>query len=241
MLESHKRIGKRLVPPLAEIGTLNEVSWADRLLPELLWIGLLNAEYGVATGAHVCTEVVHAAKPELKELGRNVMLCSTSAFGLFGRDQLARIQERLESAGVLSDLQGAISPLCGAYPKCPLSGLVRRTEDVEPATARIREVLPSLFNRREEAATFVQIHAVYMMFVQGCLTVSRTTSLGNFPAVQAYPRTEESRRIASACRGVVNVLLSDPLDEGGMSWPGYFWNRGLELEKCRPITPKDES
>ena len=241
MLESHKRIGKRLVPPPAEIGTLNEVSWVDRLLPELLWIGLLNAEYGVATGAHVCAEVVKAAKPELKGLGRNAMLCSTSSFALFGRDQLARIRERLESVRVLSDLQSAISPLCGAYPKCPLSGLMRGIDDVESAMAKIREVLPSLFNRRDEAATFVQIHAVYMMFTQGRLSVSRATSFANFPAVEAYPRTEESRQIAAGCRSVVNVLLSDSLNDGEMSWPGYFWNRGLELEKCRPIRPKGGS
>ena len=41
MLESHKRIGKRLVPPLSEIGPWKEVSWVDEVLPELLWIGLL--------------------------------------------------------------------------------------------------------------------------------------------------------------------------------------------------------
>lgn len=241
MLESHKRIGKRLVPPLAEIGPLNEVPWVDRLLPELLWIGLLNAEHGLATGALVCAEVARAAKPELKELDQNAILCLTSSFALFRQGQLARIRERLESARVLSDFQVAISPLCGAYPKCPLAGLTRGIDDVESATAKIREVLPSLFNRWDEAATFVQIHAVYMTFMQERLSVSPDTSFANFPAVEAYPRTAESRQIAAGCRGVVNMLLSDSLNDGEMSWPGDFWNRGLELEKCRPIRPKGGS
>ena len=86
--------------------------------------------------------------------------------------------------------------------------------------------------------TFVQIYAVYMMFIQGRLSAARTTSFANFPAVEAYPHTAESRQIAAGCRSVVNVVLSDSLNDGDVSWPGYFWNRGLELEKCRPLRPK---
>ena len=236
MLESHKRIGKRIVPPLVEVRPpWNEIHWVDQLLPELLWIGLLIEEHGIETGAHVCAEVATAAKPELEVLDQNAFLCLTSSFELFSRDQLTRIREQLNSAHVLSDLQVALSPLCVAYPKCPLANLARGTGTLESAVAKIREVLPALFNRWDEAATFVQVHAVYMAFVQGCLFVSNHLSLANFPAVMAYPHTEESRKIASSCRGLVSILLFNKLNDSEMSWPGYFWNRGLELEKCRPV------
>lgn len=241
MLESHKRIGKRLVPPLSEIGPWKEVSWVDEILPELLWIGLLNAEHGIARGAHVCAEVTKAAKPELEVLDQNAFLCLASSFELFSQDHLARIRQRLESAGVLSDLQVAVLPLCVAYPKCPLVGLVHGTDDLERATAQIRRAVSSLFSRWDEAATFVQIHAVYMTFLQGRLFVTQETSLANFPAVEAYPHTEESRKIAAACRNSINMLLNDSPPRSAMSWSGYFWNRGLELEKCAPLRPASES
>ena len=241
MLESHKRIGKRLVPPLSQIGPWKEVSWVDEILPELLWIGLLHAEHGTETGAHVCAEVTKAAKPELEALDQNAVLCLASSFELFDQDHLARIRRRLELAGVLSDLQVAVSPLCVAYPECPLVGLVRGTDDLERATAQIRRTLSSLFNRWDEAATFVQIHAVYMAILQGRLFVTRDTSLASFPAVEAYPHTEESRKIAAACRNSVNMLLSVSPPHSATSWSGYFWNRGLELEKCGPLRPVGES
>ena len=241
MLDSHERIGKRLIPPLARLGSLNEVSWIDRLLPELLWIGLLNAEHGLATGARVCAEVARAAKAELEVSNKKAFLCLTSSFALFTQGQMARIREELESARVLSDLQVAVSPLCVVYPKCPLAGLTRQTAEIESATTKIRETLPLLFDRWNEAATFMQIHAVYMTFVQGRLYVSRETSFANFPAVEAYPRTEESRQIAAGCRGFTNVLVNDALNDSERFWPGYFWNRGLELEECRPMTPSDDS
>ena len=241
MLESHKRIGKRLVPPLFEIGHLKEIDWLDQLLPELLWIGLLNAEHGIEAGAHVCAEVAEAAKPELEELVQNPFLCLTSTFEFFSRDQLTRIREKLNSAHVFTDLQVAISPLCVAYPKCPLANLVRGTGTVDSAVGKIREVLPTLFNRWEEAATFVQVHATYMTFIQGLLFAVEDTSLANFPAVMAYPHTEESLKIASSCRGLVSMLLADKLNDTESSWPSYFWNRGLELEKCRPVRITGES
>lgn len=237
MLESHKRIGKRLVPPLSELGPWKEVSWVDEILPELLWIGLLNAEHGIETGAHVCAEVTKAAKPELEVLDQNAFLCLASSFELFGQDHLVRIRRRLESARVLSDLQVAVLPLCVAYPKCPLAGLVRGTDDLERATAQIRRTLSSFLDRWDEPATFVQVHAVYMAFLQGRLFVTREISLANFPAVEAYPHTEESRKIAAACRSTVNMLSKDSPPHSATSWSGYFWNRGLELEKCRPLRP----
>ena len=241
MLESHKRIGKRLVPPFSELGPLKEVSWVDEVLPELLWIGLLNAEHGIKTGAHVCAEVTKAAKPELEVLDQNAFLCLASSFELFGQDQLARIRQRLASARVLSDLQVAVSPLCIAYPKCPLASLVGGTDDLGLATAKIRRAVSSLFDRWDEAATFVQIHAVYMTILQGRLFVTRDTSLANFPAVEAYPHTEESRKIAAACRNTINMLMKDSPPHSATSWSGYFWNRGLDLEKCGPLRPVDGS
>ena len=118
-------------------------------------------------GAHVCAEVTKAAKRELEVLDRNAFLGLASSFELFGQDHLVRIQRQLKSARVLSDLQVAVSPLCVAYPKCPLAGLVRGTDDLERSTAQIRRALSSLLDRWDEPATFVQIHAVYMAFLQG--------------------------------------------------------------------------
>lgn len=243
MLESHKKIGKRIVPPLAEVAPWKEVSWIDELLPELLWIGLLNTRHGLAIAARVCTEVVKAAKPELQRLGHDNHVCLTSSFEAFGRDEFARFRDRLEAAHVFNALNVAISPLSIAYPKFPLAGLAdgqADKDDLESATSKIRTLLPAFFNRREDEATFIQILAVYMMIVQGRLFVSQKTPFANFSAVENYPHTEESRQIASGCRAMANILASGSPNESARCWPKYFWNRGLELEKCKPARPIEE-
>ena len=241
MLESHRKIGKSLIPPLAEVGPWKEVSWIDELLPELLWIGLLSAKHGIASAARVCTEVAKAAKAELQSMDHDTHVCLTSCFALFGPDQLGRIRGRLEAAHVLHPLNLAISPLCIAYPRCPLASFSDGKSDLDSATANIRKLLPEFFDRRAEEATFIQILAVYMMFIHGRLFVSQKTPFANFPAVEEYPHTEESRRIASGCRAIINVLASDSPSASGMSWPRYFWNRGLELERCKAARPREEA
>lgn len=241
MLESHKKLGKRIVPPLADVAPWKEVSWIDELLPELLWIGLLKTRHGLATSARVCAEVTKAAEAELQSMDQTRHACLTGSFESFGTDQFARVRERLEAAHVFHDLNVAISPLCVAYPECPLAPLAKMKPDIESATAEIRRQLPAFFDRREEEATFIQILAVYMMLIQGRLSVSEETPFANFPAVEEYPHTEESRRIASGCRAITSMLADHSPNESGVSWPTYFWNRGLELEKCRPIGPIEES
>lgn len=41
VLLDHKKVGKRFVPPLLQLGPLGEIKWIDCILPELLWLGLL--------------------------------------------------------------------------------------------------------------------------------------------------------------------------------------------------------
>jgi hypothetical protein len=51
VLDDHKQVGKKFLPPfIAHLGSLNEVSWVDDLLPELLWLGMLNDRHGLRAG-----------------------------------------------------------------------------------------------------------------------------------------------------------------------------------------------
>jgi hypothetical protein len=52
VLRDHKRVGKRFIPPMAQLN-MTEVSWVDSILPELVWLGLLNSMYGRVKGAEL--------------------------------------------------------------------------------------------------------------------------------------------------------------------------------------------
>lgn len=62
------------------------------------------------------------------------------------------------------------------------------------------------------------------------LKVFEGQSLANFPAIQYYPETEDSRIVAAGIRATINVLWGT--EKALTDWADYFWNRGLELETC---------
>jgi hypothetical protein len=97
-----------------------------------------------------------------------------------------------------------------------------------------KQLLASLFDRGATPATFMQANAVYIAFTCGRLAVAPHLTLANFPAIQDFPNTEESKRIASAVRGTVSMMYGHlrPKPPAGDEWVRYFWNRGLELESC---------
>jgi hypothetical protein len=77
----------------------------------------------------------------------------------------------------------------------------------------------------------MQANGVYIAFVTGKLQVAPGLSLANFPAIEKYPETEESRRVASGVRMAVNMFIG-MAEQSPNDWQKYFWNRGLELEPC---------
>ena len=47
VLQDHKQRGKTLIPPVTHmLGPLREVSWVKTILPELLWVALIQDRYG---------------------------------------------------------------------------------------------------------------------------------------------------------------------------------------------------
>ncbi len=78
----------------------------------------------------------------------------------------------------------------------------------------------------------MQANALYIGFVTGVLIVAQVTSLANFPVVDQYPETAESRTTASVVRASVNAFFGEEGWSGPSEWSSYFWNRGLEIDAC---------
>ena len=60
VLADHQKVGKRFIPPFLKMDKIVEVRWVDPILPELLWLGLLNARYGLAKGAELAVAISRA-------------------------------------------------------------------------------------------------------------------------------------------------------------------------------------
>jgi hypothetical protein len=241
VLHNHKRVGNRFIPPfLYKIGPLTEISWIDELLPELVWIGLIINRYGYHKGVDIALQLSKAAKSIHK-----TEICEffawLSTFNRLTAEEWISLEIMLSELGVLSNILQALNPLFALYPGCPLSPLAGgNISPTESALSDIKAVVQEMYPRRELLATRVQSTAIYFSLVADCLKVAPGISLANFPEVEKYPNTEESRAIASTIRATLNTFYGIERDHFPSQWPITFWNRGFELDKCERLSEYQE-
>ncbi|MEK6765701.1 MAG: hypothetical protein AABY49_05670 [Planctomycetota bacterium] len=236
ILSDHKRIKKKLVPPILQIGKFHEVKWVDYILPELLWLGLLNEFHGLKLGAELGLSLANAAN-KLNNQPKKECFAVISSYTIFSQEQKSEIIKKLKSSNELELLQKALTPFDIFYHECPLNFLFKDTlpsqNNREVILNQFKLALSKMFDRWDKPGTFMQANAVYIAFVTDKLKVAKGISLANFPAVEEFPKTEESKRIASSARGVVNMFFAPQSYDTSSPWPKYFWKKGLELEPCK--------
>ncbi|MDY0282113.1 MAG: hypothetical protein RBR35_16325 [Salinivirgaceae bacterium] len=235
VLSDHQKIRKRLIPPLMQGINYKEISWRKQLIPELIWLALINNRYGHIEGAELALALPQSVEEATKNHQMEAWFVTVSSYTQLSIEEQRKIVELLRSKNVLDKYRTALLPLIYFYPFCPLRFLFNPEtikEDDTGGLVEIKRVLESIFDRRSIEATFIQANALYIGFNLGKLVVSQDVSLARFPEVQYYPHTEISKQIAANIRAMVNTVFDIDEIKNDLSWPAYFWNHGLELEKC---------
>ena len=235
VLSDHKRIRKKFIPPFLQSGDFEEVSWIDYVLPELLWLGIINESNDLKVGADLALSLASEAD-KVNKTPKKIWFAPASSYSIFTINQKKKIIKGLRLSGKIDRLKRAFLPLGKFYPECPLNFIFEdqlpNVKNTQEMLEKFKRVLSKFFDKRGTPATFIQANAIYVAFCTDMLVVDRKTVLANFPAIDKFPFTEESQRIASAIRASINVFFGAYQHVGKFSWPKYFWNRGLELQPC---------
>jgi hypothetical protein len=219
VLGDHKQLGKRFIPPLAQIPNLSEISWRKEIVPNYLWIALLNQMYGHAKAAELCVDFAKAAIQVANKGEYEGWFSAISSYCVFSEDQWDQIIFLLEEKQIIDFFTQAFRELINYYPKCPL-------------LRDFKTLLEKLIDRKSQAATFVQADALYVGFLTGKFVVSDKLALAEFPEIEKYPHTEKSKMVASSIRATINLIGGFEIKAAKFNWAGYFWNRGKEIEGC---------
>ena len=234
VLEGHYQRGKRFVPLLLEYMHLIETPWLDDILPELLWIALMNSRFGIKRGTELCVELAKTATSYASR-GQGAFVFM-SEYGQLTPNEQDHVKVQLTDSGILGHLTDALQVLATHYPECPLTFLWS-TEMPPPekqdSLQKLKQLILELADRRGVAATFMQAVAVYVYFLNDKLIVPSGSTLANFPAIEEYPETDLSRMVASSIRASVNGF-SASLNLSA-DWRRYFWDRGSTLEPCEAM------
>lgn len=151
VLSDHQKVGKRFIPPfLQKVSNLQEVMWLDNILPELLWLGLLNEFYDYQTGVTLALSLAKAAVT-VNDQRNKIWFASTSLYSILKKNQKNKIITLLHSSNELELLQKALFPLGAFYPKCPLNFLfgdrLPRTKKPNDNLEKLKFLLSGMFDR----------------------------------------------------------------------------------------------
>lgn len=240
ILSDHVKSGKRLIPPMLQVGNLKGVSLSQQIIPEFFWMALLNKQFGWQRGAELSLGLARSAAiatgVDLSDFDRKLgkaskeLFAITTAFGALDAEQTNEIINLLQRSMQLDPLVQALNPLLAYYSECPLKFLVKDnliTKNEEDLNL-LKTVITPLYDKYSKEAVSMFSNGVYIAFGTNRLKVFEGSLLSKFPNVQNYPDTEESKAIAAGVRATVYTFLAEvPLD-----WATYFWNKGLENEIC---------
>jgi len=236
VLSDHKQVGKRFIPPMVEAtGGVEGINWTEQLLPELLWLGLLNDRHSTK-GPSLAVSVMKAAKEATGESPKD-WFATTSSYLRLSEEQQRAVVTSLSQTGELESIREALAQLVSFYPECPLRFLFVDASTValeayKPEIEAFKTILVSVMNRWEQPATLAQASAVYLGFASGMLKVMEGMALANFPEISKFPTTEESKIVAGGVRATVSMVFGIVQGSKASPWSTYFWNRGFELQPC---------
>lgn len=244
ILQDHKRQGKTFIPPFQHmLGPLREISWVKTMLPELLWIALIQDYHGHREGVALITlftRIVRKCSPSEKKR----IFATISSFEELTKDERSCLQSELATSGELFKIQKALLPLIVFYPDCPLRFLYSTKPSLADGTDQILErfkiLVEGLYDKISRDTAMVQATAIWLAFDSGVLKVFKGLALASFPEIEKYPYTELSQKVAASIRASIHMFFTEPHYPASCKWPQYFWNRGFEIDRCYFKETSDE-
>jgi hypothetical protein len=236
VLQDHKRHGKIFIPPFQHmLGPLSEISWVKTMLPEFLWIALIQNYHGHREGVALITRFTRIARKCSSSEKKNIF-ATVTALGELTKDEKSCLQSELAASGDLFDIQKPLLPLITLYPECPLRFLysvkphssMEEKQDIE----RLRNLVGGMYNKISRDTMMVQATAIWLAFDSGVLKVFKGLALAKFPEIEKYPHTELSEKVAASIRSSIFMFFTEPHYSKSSNWPKYFWNRGFEIDLC---------
>jgi hypothetical protein len=175
ILLDHKREGKKFIPPfMHKLGPVREISWVRSMLPEFLWIALIQNYYGLHDGVEIITTMTRITR-ECSPSEKFRIFATISSFGEMKPEEYLCLQVKLAASGELLKIQKALLPLIVFYPNCPMRFLFSTKPSFGNSTdqhlERFKTLVQGLYDKYSRDTMMVQATAIWLAFDSGVLKV----------------------------------------------------------------------
>ena len=229
VLVDHKQVGKKFIPPLKQLPNMNEVSYVNDLLPNLIWFGLINERLGYHKGMRLLKDIIESLPTDKARL----QYAFASEYQNLTPKEKMHIVQRLEYFGKLEIVRECLAPLVMLYDDFPMRffGKSKRHFSKSELVNLMHSAVKNTINKYETGG--IMLHS--SIIVAGLFTgTMRFTSKAQFPDINVIvekPDSPEARRVAGSVRAL--AMAFHAADTLSNQWAKSFWNKNMTLSKCK--------
>lgn len=233
VLEGHKKVGSKFIPPMMQIPNWSEISYINLILPEIIWMGLLNDEFGYREGINLSTNLAKQAF-DLKETDKHINFTLVSNFNLISSDSKSELVHRLKKNAELDKYRESLLPLIALYKEFPLSfiGMSEKGIDKTTLIEKIKSCIENHIDKYERPALIIQANVLYVRGATSGLHVASHIEVPDLNALIEDPESEQSKRAGGFVRISTMQEFMAMGEERYGDWSKSFWNQGYKVDKC---------
>ena len=202
------------------------------MLPELIWVGLINDNIGYVKGARLI-EKIFIAVDEVGEKGAQGNFAYASSYGKLQDEEKNALVNKLSSLGILDDLRTYLAPLVLLYDEFPMRfiGPPSTVISNEQLVTKISSCVEKHVDKYKTPGIVLNGSVLLSRLVTRKISFSSDMDIPDFNSVIEAPESEEAKRAAGFMRA--NAIGEFGMLEISDAWARYFWNRGYELSPCK--------
>lgn len=218
---------------MKQLPNLQEVSYVHQLLPEIVWIGLINDSLGYRRGTELVAQLAKTVK-QLHGSKISYNFALARSYTILTPEEQAKIVEELERLGILRQLRDSLAPLIILYAGFPLAFLGKNddTPDRTLLIDRIKETVAKHMDKYKTPGIAIQATTIYVRGITGGLFMAKGMRMPNLDAIIADPESDDAKHAAGFVRASVMMEVMPPAVDGESEWARSFWNQGLKIDKC---------
>jgi len=239
LLDGHKRVGKKFIPPMMQLPMSTSISYVNDMLPELVWIGLLNDKVGYVPAARAI-EKVFLAVEDIKDNEQHGNFALISSFNVLSDEQKISLNEKLAQEGVLELLQDSVAPLLLLYDNCPISflGPPSTVYTNDQLVAAIKDGVGRVIDKYDTPGIVLNGAILISRLVTKKIHFSSEMDLPDFNSVIDSPDSDKAKHAAGFMRA--SALSEFGMLEVDTTWAREFWNNNIKISSCEfPTEEKD--
>jgi hypothetical protein len=232
ILGDHKRVGKRLIPPMMQLPNMVATSFRDEVLPDLIWLPAMFRKLEDRMAINLYIDFVKLCSASWGDDEKSLPLIKLGNFDELTLVDKNSILTRFNNWPGRKLFLSTLGYQAKLFPDYPLQFLFdeewRRGDEL---VAQLKDDVSSLLDRYSQMATRVQVTALVALLASGKMFFTKDVEIPDFDAIFTSPDSDAARRAASFARATLNGGAG--LDEGNSDrWVKSFWHQSHYFSGC---------